>query len=170
MFALPGGGCGHNCPHATDYAASLRCHAVGTARADSGVFELLGVEHGQGRHRRTDHEVRHPLHPDAPAAGLGRHDRRAVGALGREKPRRVRPGFGDFFAFFIAVGLQVATIIVYHAQGNDIGKTFGFSVPDVAKLTNLAEPYGILGVAGLQGGAFLFYWFADPDPKTEDDD
>ncbi len=86
------------------------------------------------------------------------------------KNRGESVGFGDFFAFFIAVGLQVATIVVYHAQGNDIGKTFGFSVPEVAELTNLAEPYGILGVAGLQGGAFLFYWFADPDPKTEDDD
>jgi len=77
-------------------------------------------------------------------------------------------GFTDFFAFLIAVGLQVAVIIVYRAQGNEVAGTFGLNIPDVKKLTDAAEPYGMLAVAGLQFGAFVFYWIADPDPKSDD--
>ena len=85
------------------------------------------------------------------------------------KSRGESVGFGDFFAFLVAVVLQVATIIVYRAQGGEIAGTFGINIPDVKQLSEAAEPYGMLGVAGLQAGAFLFYWFADPDPKSDDD-
>jgi hypothetical protein len=78
--------------------------------------------------------------------------------------------FGDFLAFVVAVALQVATIIVYRAQGNEIAGPFAANIPDVNKLTDAAAPYGMLSVAVLQLGAFIFYWIADPDPKTGDAD
>lgn len=77
-------------------------------------------------------------------------------------------GFDDFLAFVVAVALQVATIVVYRAQGNDIAGPFAANIPDVEKLTAIAKPYGMLSVAVLELAAFIFYWIADPDPKTDD--
>ncbi len=75
--------------------------------------------------------------------------------------------FGDFLAFLIAAAFQAATVIVYRAQGNEIAGGLASNIPDVEELTTAAEPYGMLAVAGLQFGAFFFYWIADPDPKDD---
>ena len=81
--------------------------------------------------------------------------------------KREKVGFGDFLAFLIAVAFQAATVIVYRAQGHEIAGDLASNIPDVERLTEVAEPYGILAVAGLQFGAFFFYWIADPDPKDD---
>lgn len=72
---------------------------------------------------------------------------------------------GDFLAGLIAVVMQVATLIVYRAQGHEIAGSLAANIPNVDILVEQAQPYGMLGVAALQFLAFGFYWFADPDPK-----
>ena len=76
-------------------------------------------------------------------------------------------GFGDFFAGVLAVAFQVAAVLVYRAQGNEISGPFLANIPDVKQLTDHADSMGILGVAALQGVAFILYWIANPDPKDE---
>lgn len=76
-------------------------------------------------------------------------------------------GFGDFFAFLIAAGCQLGVILLYRAQGAELAGDFAMNIPKVEKIVELAEPAGMLGIAGLQFAAFFFYWVADPDPAQD---
>jgi hypothetical protein len=77
-------------------------------------------------------------------------------------------GFGDFIAGVLAVACQVAAVIVYRAQGNELSGPFLANIPDVKQLTEHASTMGILGVTALQGLAFILYWIANPDPKERE--
>ena len=87
--------------------------------------------------------------------------------MGKDKDEEV--GFTDFFAAVLAIVFQVATIIVWRAQGNDIAGSLASNIPDVKILTEHAGTMGVLGVTALQFLAFVFYWIADPDPRTSSD-
>ena len=81
------------------------------------------------------------------------------------KGRDESVGFGDLFAGVLAVACQVATVIVYRAQGHELSGPLLANIPDVKQLTEHASTMGILGVAALQGLAFILYWIANPDRK-----
>ncbi len=52
--------------------------------------------------------------------------------MGKDKDEEV--GFTDFFAAVLAIVFQVATIIVWRAQGNDIAGSLASNIPDVKVL------------------------------------
>lgn len=81
------------------------------------------------------------------------------------KGREESIGFGDLIAGVLAVAFQAATVIMYRAQGAQLSGPFLANIPDVKQLTEHADTIGILGVAALQGIAFILYWIANPDPK-----
>lgn len=73
---------------------------------------------------------------------------------------------GDVLAGILAVVGQIAVIVLYRAQGNEVlNSSFLTNIPDVAALAEKAAPSGILGVVGLQFVTFILYWVSDPDKK-----
>ncbi|MEM9803601.1 MAG: hypothetical protein AAGA20_25010, partial [Planctomycetota bacterium] len=78
-------------------------------------------------------------------------------------------GFGDFFAGLLALVLQVAVLIIWRAQGNEISGELATNIPDVDALSENASMIGTLGVAGLQFVVFLLYCIASPDKKSAED-
>jgi hypothetical protein len=83
--------------------------------------------------------------------------------LGKDKSEEV--DLGDFFAGFVALALQLAVIIIWRAQGNEIAGHFAANVPDVAFLSENASKIGVLGVAALQLLVLYFYAKARPDRR-----
>lgn len=74
--------------------------------------------------------------------------------------------FGDFLAGGLALVLQLAVIILYRNQGNDVvGSSFLTNIPNTQALVEKAAPLGMALIAGLQFAAFFFFWVADPNPR-----
>lgn len=84
--------------------------------------------------------------------------------LGKSKNEHI--GLGDLASGFIALGLHVAAIIVWRAQGNEVvtvAGEFAINIPDIKELSQHASSFGVLGIAALEFGAYYFFSAADPD-------
>ncbi len=78
-------------------------------------------------------------------------------------------GFGDFFAGLLALVLQVAIIILWRAQGNEVAGDLATNIPDIEQLTEHAGTLGTAGLAGLQFLGLILYVIAAPDRDGDED-
>jgi heme/copper-type cytochrome/quinol oxidase subunit 4 len=85
--------------------------------------------------------------------------------MGKDKDEKL--GFEDFFAGVLALVLQVALIVIWRAQGNEVTGDLVTNIPDIPQLTKTASTIGTLGVAVLELVVLVLYVIAAPDKRRE---
>ena len=85
--------------------------------------------------------------------------------MGKDKDEKL--GFEDFFAGVLALVLQVALIVIWRAQGNEVSGELVTNIPDIPQLTQHASTIGTLGVAVLEFMVLVLYVIAAPNKREK---